>query len=349
MNDPLRFAVIGLGHIGKRHAAMIRSHSHARLVAVCDVLSPDEVGWEMGEVPFFRSLEELLKSELALDVVNICTPNGFHAPQTLLALEARKHVVVEKPMTLHKLDAEMVISKALQVSRQVFTVMQNRYSPPVQWLKQMVSERRLGKVFMVQMNCFWNRDDRYYKQGGWHGTSDMDGGVLFTQFSHFMDIMYWVFGDICNIKGNFGNFAHQHSTAFEDAGSVVFDFVKGGMGNINYATAVWDRNLESSMTIIGERGTVKIAGQYMDEVKVCHVENYRMPELEPVNPPNDYGGYKGSAANHGAVIDNVVATLLGTTEVGTNAMEGMKIVDIIERIYEVRGDGTSVNRKMEDE
>lgn len=247
-------------------------------------------------------------------------------------------------MALHKKDAEEVIFKALQVSRQVFTVMQNRYSPPVRWLKQMITENRLGTVFMVQMNCFWNRDDRYYHKDGWHGTPDLDGGVLFTQFSHFMDIMYWLFGDICHIKGNFGNFAHQHSTAFEDAGSVVFDFVNGGLGNINYATAVWDRNLESSITIIGEKGTVKIAGQYMDEVAVCHVADYQMPELESVNPPNDYGGYKGSASNHAAVIDNVVQTLKGTTEVATNALEGMKIVDIIERIYEVRGPGPSVNR-----
>lgn len=344
MSDPVKFAVIGLGHIGKRHAAMIRANTHARLVAVCDVLTAEEVGWEVAELPFFRSLDDLLESGLEVDVVNVCTPNGFHASQTLLALEARKHVVVEKPMALHKQDAEKVIFKALQVSRQVFTVMQNRYSPPVKWLKQMISEKRLGAVFMVQMNCFWNRDDRYYKKGGWHGTPDLDGGVLFTQFSHFMDIMYWLFGDICNIKGNFGNFAHQHSTSFEDAGSVVFDFVNGGMGNINYATAVWDRNLESSITIIGEKGTVKIAGQYMDEVAVCHVQDYEMPPLESVNPPNDYGGYKGSASNHAAVILNVVDTLRGTTEVATNALEGMKIVDIIERIYEVRGAGASVNR-----
>ncbi|WP_062124453.1 Gfo/Idh/MocA family protein [Geofilum rubicundum] len=344
MSKPIKFAVIGLGHIGKRHAAMIQGNEQAQLVAVCDVLPAGEVGWADSDLPYFRSLEDLLSSDVALDVVNVCTPNGFHAPQTLLALEARKHVVVEKPMALHKKDAEEVIFKALQVSRQVFTVMQNRYSPPVRWLKQMITENRLGTVFMVQMNCFWNRDDRYYHKDGWHGTPDLDGGVLFTQFSHFMDIMYWLFGDICHIKGNFGNFAHQHSTAFEDAGSVVFDFVNGGLGNINYATAVWDRNLESSITIIGEKGTVKIAGQYMDEVAVCHVADYQMPELESVNPPNDYGGYKGSASNHAAVIDNVVQTLKGTTEVATNALEGMKIVDIIERIYEVRGPGPSVNR-----
>jgi len=344
MNEQIKFAVVGLGHIGKRHAAMIESNSNACVSAVCDILPAKEVGWENGSIPYFSSIEAMLNSKVDIDVVNICTPNGFHATQTLLALEARKHVVVEKPMALHKKDAENVIFKALQVSRQIFTVMQNRYSPPVKWLKQIIDEKRLGNIFMVQMNCFWNRDDRYYNKGGWHGSGDLDGGVLFTQFSHFIDIMYWLFGDICNIRGNFGNFAHQHSTVFEDAGSVAFDFVDGGMGSINYSTAVWDRNLESSITIIGEKGTVKIAGQYMDEVVTCHVKDYEMPELQPVNPPNNYGGYTGSASNHSAVIENVVETLKGKTQVATNALEGMKIVDIIERIYEIRGDGSLVNR-----
>jgi UDP-N-acetyl-2-amino-2-deoxyglucuronate dehydrogenase len=342
MNKPIKFAVVGMGHIGKRHASMILENKDAKLVAICDVLTKEEIGWNNNQVPLFGSLAEMLQSTEEFDVVNICTPNGLHAPQTIEALNARKHVVVEKPMALSKKDAELIIFKALQVSRQVFTVMQNRYSPPVKWLRQLIQENRLGKVFMVQMNCFWNRDDRYYKPGGWHGTPDLDGGVLFTQFSHFIDIMYWLFGDICNIKGNFGNFAHLHSTSFEDVGSIAFDFVNGGMGNINYSTAVWDKNLESSITAIGEKGTVKIAGQYMDSVTCCHIENYSMPQLEAVNPPNDYGGYKGSASNHGAVIENVIDTLYGETEVATNALEGMKIVDIIERVYAVRGPGEDV-------
>ena len=342
--DKVRFAVVGLGHIGKRHAAMIQERSDAELVALCDVRSPEACGWTQDELPWFSSLTALLASDVEAEVINICTPNGLHAAQTLEVLEARRHVVVEKPMALRKQDAEAVIFKSLQVSRQVFTVMQNRYSPTVKWLRQVLQEERLGRVYLVQMNCFWNRDDRYYRPGGWHGTADLDGGVLFTQFSHFMDIMYWLFGDICNLRGNFGNFAHQHSTVFEDAGSISFDFVNGGMGTMTYSTAVWDRNLESSITILGEKGTVKIAGQYMDEVSVCHIKDYTMPELEAANPPNDYGAYKGSASNHGAVIQNVVETLRGSTEVATNALEGMKVVDIIERIYAVRGPGTATAR-----
>ncbi len=327
-----------MGHIGKRHAEMIKRNEAAELVAVCDILTADEVGWQ-GTVPFYKDMETLLEQHPEVDVINICTPNGLHAQQAIQALEARKHIVVEKPMALNKADAEKVIFKALQVSRQVFAVMQNRYSPPSVWLKQIVDEKRLGDIFMVQLNCYWNRDDRYYKKGNWHGDKELDGGTLFTQFSHFVDIMYWLFGDIANIKGQFKDFSHQHSTDFEDSGFVSFDFVNGGMGSLNYSTSVWNQNLESSITIIGSKGTVKVSGQYMNEVVECHIENYEMPTLEASNPPNDYGPYKGSAANHHYVIDNVVSVLKGDGSITTNALEGLKVVEMIERIYKHKPSG----------
>jgi len=189
---------------------------------------------------------------------------------------------------------------------------------------------------MVQLNCYWNRDERYYKPGGWKGTEDLDGGTLFTQFSHFIDIMYWLFGDIDNIQGKFADFNHKDTTAFEDSGFVSFDFINGGMGCINYSTAVANQNLESSMTIVGKNGSVKIGGQYMNEVEVCNIKDYEMPTLKPSNPANDYGPYKGSAANHNYVISNVIDTLKGRTSPTTNALEGLKVVEIIERIYKIR-------------
>ena len=192
---------------------------------------------------------------------------------------------------------------------------------------------RLGKIFIVQLNCYWNRDERYYKPDSWHGSKDLDGGTLFTQFSHFTDIMYWLFGDIENIRSRFGHFNHAGLTEFEDSGFVSFDFVNGGIGCINYSTSVWDHNLESSMTIIAEHGSVKIGGQYMNQVEYCHIKDYTMPELKPTNPGNDYGAYKGSAQNHHYVIENVVAVLKGRAAISTNALEGLKVVDIIERIY----------------
>ena len=239
-SDKIKFAVIGAGHIGKRHAEMIRRDPEAELIAMVDIRSKEECGAEAFDIPFFKTTEELLNSGLDFDVVNVCTPNGLHAEQAIAALEHKKHVVCEKPMGLSKDSCEKVIFKSLQMSRQVFCVMQNRYSPPSEWIKSLVDNGTLGEIFMVQLNCYWNRDDRYYKKGGWKGTQDLDGGTLFTQFSHFIDIMYWLFGDIDNIQGKFADFTHANSTDFEDSGFVSFDFVNGGMGCINYSTAVQD-------------------------------------------------------------------------------------------------------------
>lgn len=211
--------------------------------------------------------------------------------------------------------------------------MQNRYSPPSSWLKDVVETGILGKIFIVQVNCYWNRDKRYYKSGNWHGNKKLDGGTLYTQFSHFIDLMYWLFGDITNIQSRFKDFNHQDLTQFEDSGIISFEFLSGGIGSLNFSTSVWETNLESSITVIAENGSVKIGGQYMDRVEYCMIKDYTMPELQPTNPANDYGPYKGSAANHQYIIANVIDTLLGRTTITTNAYEGEMVVDIIERMY----------------
>ena len=334
--EKIKFAVVGCGHIGKRHAEMALRNPNAQLVALSDVRPKQDLGIEAYDVPFFASIDEMLSAGVDIDVVCICTPNGLHAEQSIKALEARKHVVCEKPMGLTKAECEQVIFKSLQVSRHVFCVMQNRYSPPSKWIKEVVGQKLLGDIFMVQVNCYWNRDERYYKPGNWKGTQNLDGGTLFTQFSHFIDIMYWLFGDITDINARFNDFTHKGITEFEDSGFINFNFVNGGMGSINYSTAVWDKNLESSITIIGSKGSIKLGGQYMNEVEYCHIKDYTMPELEETNPPNDYGPYKGSAANHHFVIENVVDTLQGQTTATTNALEGLKVVEIIERIYSLK-------------
>ncbi|MES2678614.1 MAG: Gfo/Idh/MocA family oxidoreductase [Bacteroidota bacterium] len=332
----VKFAVIGQGHIGKRHSEMVRRNTGCELVAVCDLLGREKLGLENITENFYTDIDTLLTSHPEIDVVNICSPNGLHAEHALKALDHNKHVVVEKPMALNKADCEKIIYSALHHHKTVFCVMQNRYSPPSVWLKDIVDKKILGDIYMVQLNCYWNRDERYYKPGNWKGTKDLDGGTLFTQFSHWIDIMYWIFGDIINIQAKFADFNHHNTTAFEDSGFVSFDFVNGGMGCINYSTAVWDKNLESSLTIVGSKGSVKVGGQYMDQIEICNIKDYSMPKLEETNPANDYGAYKGSANNHHNVIENVVNTLNGKNKISTNALEGLKVVDIIERIYSLR-------------
>ncbi|MEM6804833.1 MAG: Gfo/Idh/MocA family oxidoreductase [Bacteroidota bacterium] len=342
---PIKFGLIGHGHIGKRHALMIKHNPETQLLAICDIKAKEELELHDFGGRFYGQYQDMLQQEPELDIVIVATPNGLHEEHALAILDAGKHVVIEKPMALTKAGCEAIIFKSLKMSRQVFCVMQNRYSPPSIWLKDLVEKGILGDIYMVQVNCFWNRDERYYRPGSWRGTKKLDGGTLFTQFSHFVDILYWLFGDITDISGKFSDFSHQDSTDFEDSGFVNFRFTAGGMGSINYSTAVWKQNLESSLTILAEKGAVKIGGQYMNKVEICEIEQYEMPELAASNPPNDYGYYKGSAANHIYVLENVVETLKGENTITTNAMEGLKVVEIIERIYQIRNNKESFSLK----
>ena len=331
--ETVRFAVIGFGNIGKRHAALVDAHEHGLLAAIVDTdVQACTEAVETYNVPVFESVEAFLAADVTCDVVNICSPNYLHIPQTIAALESNYHVVCEKPFGLKSIDCQQAIETAKAKDKHLFCVMQNRYSPPSKWLKSLMDEDRLGKIFYVQINCFWNRDERYYTPGGWRGTKDKDGGVLYTQFSHFVDTLYWLFGDIENISANIHNHNHP-SIEIEDTGSISFDLKNGGSGSFNYTTCCYDKNLESSITIIAEKGQVKVSGQYMERIETCHIANYTTPQLESPNPPNQYAGYTGSAANHAYVINNVIETLNDQAAPHVSAQEGAKVVGMIEEVY----------------
>lgn len=342
---PINIAVVGCGHIGRRHASVIRANPSLRLLALCDIRPKQETEIDFDEVPFFSDLSIMLREMPDIDIVSVATPNGLHEEHALLALQHHKHVIIEKPMALTSAGCQRIIDESLSQKKNIFCVMQNRFSPPALWLKDILSRHLLGEIFMVQVNCFWNRDERYYINDTWHGCGLKDGGTIFTQFSHFIDILYWLFGGITNIDARFFDFKHQEQTDFEDSGSVLFDFESGGKGNFNFSTAVWDKNLESSITLIAEKGTVKIGGQYMNQVELCNINNYSMPTLDPVNPPNDYGTYTGSAANHHFIYENVVEVIHNHAAVAATAMEGMKVVEIIEKIYAAAIDRSYLEKK----
>mgnify|MGYP001792021342 CR=1 FL=1 len=219
-HNNIKFAVIGCGHIGKRHAAMISNNPDCELIALVDSKDASALAINEYKVPFFSSIDELLKSGLSFDVLCVATPNGLHEEHVLAGLQKGKHVVIEKPMALTKAGCERIIYESMQQHKQVFCVMQNRYSPPSVWLKEIIEKKLLGDIYMVQVNCYWNRDERYYIKGNWHGTKELDGGVLFTQFSHFIDILFWLFGDIEDISSRITNFNHRHLTEFDDSGFV---------------------------------------------------------------------------------------------------------------------------------
>lgn len=328
----ISFAIVGFGHIGKRHAQMILQNPDCELLAVID--SDKKVLESVDKsIGIYHDIESFLCSGVKADVCCVCTPNGYHVTHAVLALEANMHVVVEKPFALNYIDAKSVISLAEKKSRTVFNVMQNRFSPPIQWLKEIVDSGVLGNILFVQINCFWNRDERYYTKDSWHGDPKLDGGTLFTQFSHFIDILYWIFGDIENINSKIANINHPYLEAFDDSGVAGFTFQKGGIGALSFTTNAYKCNLESSITIMAEKGTIKVGGQYMDTLEYCNIDNYNIPDLPVTAPGNDYGTYKGSAQNHGYIYEDVVNVLKHGKEQTINPKDGAMVINIIERIY----------------
>jgi predicted dehydrogenase len=365
MVSKLEFVVIGYGHIGKRHAGIIRDLGF-------EVRVFDKLGFE-GDGPRDGGAERAgrdlpVRIELTRDmaaagelrgVAAICTPNDLHCGQAIEWMRRGYDVVLEKPMGLSAAACREVIGVAKELDRRVFCVMQNRYSPPSKWLKELIGSGRLGKIYSVQVNCFWNRNESYYRQSKWKGTLAQDGGTLYTQFSHFIDTLFWLFGDVEPVSAEFYNHNHPY-IEFEDSGVVnargTMKYELGTMNEekpkthsssfivhsfpiqINYSTSAYGQNLESSITILAENGTVKVGGQYMDKVLACEVKDYELPDLAPVMPPNDYGSYKGSASNHAYVYQNVIDVFAGKAEIDCTAEEGLKVVEFIEKVYKFRAD-----------
>jgi UDP-N-acetyl-2-amino-2-deoxyglucuronate dehydrogenase len=316
----IRFVIIGYGRIGQRHQAALNTLVNVALVAIVDpVYLPN--GNESFEC--FKDIVGLLQSKLDFEVGIVATPNGLHETHSVQLLNAGKHVVIEKPMALSKEGCENILHSALKKGKFVFCVMQLRYTYLASWLKKQLEQGHLGNIFTLQVNCFWNRDERYYKKGSWHGT-DLDGGVLFTQFSHFIDFIYWIFGDVNNIQARFRNNSHSYLPDTEDTGIVTFDLKRGGTGCLHYSTATFNKNFESSVSILAEKGTLKITGQYLENLEYCHLQSVSVPTLSEVLPTLEY---------HRQLLENVVDTLLGHKSVTTNALEGLKVVEIIENIY----------------
>jgi UDP-N-acetyl-2-amino-2-deoxyglucuronate dehydrogenase len=329
--NPVRFALLGYGHIGRRHALHIRQHPDAELVAVCDT-DPSKLSTpELAALPTFSDPETMLRSVKA-DVVNICTPNYLHHPHALMALQQGFHAVVEKPMALSTSECSDMIEAAEKSERTIFVVKQNRYNEPVQQVKQLLDEGVLGEVYLVQVNCFWNRNEAYYRQSAWRGGKKTDGGCLFTQFSHFVDILYYLFGEVADIQGKVSHRAHPY-TEVEDNGSFVMKTPKGALVNLNFSTCSYEKNMEGAITVLAEHGTVKIGGQYLNTLEYQHIRDRVLPPIAIQAKANDYGLYQGSMSNHDRVIDNVVQTLRGQAVAMTNAREGREVVAMIEQMY----------------
>lgn len=331
MNEKIKFAIIGYGNIGQRHAEHIIQNGQAALMAICDI-KPERKSVIPKDTLFYTDAHEMLAA-IDADVVCVCSPNYLHEPHAIAALQAGKHVVVEKPMAITTTACDKMIATATATNKKIFAVKQNRYNPPVQAVKKLLAANELGKVYMVQVNCFWNRGDSYYATSDWRGKKEKDGGVLYTQFSHFVDILYYLNGTIVDVKGWAENYAHQHNTELEDTGVFVLKAANGSVVNFNYTTCAYQKNMEGSITIFAEKGTVKIGGQYLNTIEYQMLEAAQLPEINISAKANDYGLYQGSMSNHDKVIENVIDVLQYDKPMMTTAEEAREVVRIIEEMY----------------
>lgn len=331
LRSDLRFALVGCGRIAGRHAEQIQKVGH--LVAACDVQT--ERADALAKAYDARScacIEDMLSEGNAIDVVAVCTPNGLHAEHTIAALKAGCHVLCEKPMAISVADCGAMIQAAERANRRLFIVKQNRFNPPVVAVKELLDTGRLGRLYSVQLNCFWNRNTDYYRDS-WKGSLDLDGGSLYTQFSHFIDLLYWFVGDVKDAFAMVDNFAHRDTVEFEDTGVVALRFHNGVLGTVNFTTNAFERNMEGSLTIFAERGTIKIGGQYLNELEYQRIDNFEITGLPAGNPANSYGQYQGSMSNHDRVYENLVDVLTRNGMIATNGYEGLKTVEIIDKVY----------------
>ncbi|MFK7797625.1 MAG: Gfo/Idh/MocA family protein [Aureispira sp.] len=331
--NTLRFGIVGCGRIAQRHAKHIKNTQGIELTAVCDIVP--ERAEELGnayQAQAFDSIEALLANG-TVDIVSICSPNGWHASHSIAALNAGKHVLCEKPMAISVYDCGEMIKAAEKANKRLFVIKQNRYNPPVEAIKKAIDQGHLGKINSVQLSCFWNRNEDYYKNS-WKGSRKLDGGTLYTQFSHFVDLLYYLVGDVKEAKAFGDNFCHQGITEFEDTGVVILRFHNNALGTINYTVNSYGGNMEGSLTLFGDKGTVKIGGQYLNELEYQNIEGLKIENLPEGNTANNYGQYKGSMSNHDLVYKNVADVLLCGGQITTNMFEGLKTVEIIDKIYQ---------------
>jgi predicted dehydrogenase len=331
MNQHYKFAIIGCGQIAARHAKEIVKQG--QLTAVCDIIKEKADNFSNKyNAKAYYTIDELLEQEKETDVVSVCTPNGLHAVHSINSLKAGKHVLCEKPMAITSIDGREMIKTEKQSGKKLFVVKQNRYNPPVVFVKKLLNENKLGSIFNFEINCFWNRPASYYNSP-WKGTHKLDGGILFTQFSHFVDLLYWMLGDVSDARGVRKNYLHKNHVEFEDTGAAYLQMNKGAIGTFNYTINSSNKNMEGSLTLFGEKGTVKIGGQYLNELEYFSVEGEERPSLPNGKPANQYGFYEGSMSNHDKVYEHLIKALNDPKHVFINSEETLKTIEIIEKIY----------------
>jgi UDP-N-acetyl-2-amino-2-deoxyglucuronate dehydrogenase len=324
-----RVALVGCGRISRNHVDAIKATPGLELVGACDILPErarsvaDETG-----VPWFVSYEEMLDT-VECDLVTIATPSGLHAEQGVRAAGAKKHVVTEKPMAISLAGADALLHACRSAGVQLFVVKQNRLNPAIQLLRNALDKGRFGRLYLVSCSVLWTRPQEYYDQAPWRGTWALDGGAIMNQASHYVDLLQWVLGPIESVAGMTDTLARRIEA--EDTGAALLRASSGAFGVLQVTMLTYPQNLEGSVTVIGERGTVRVGGTAVNRLEKWEFadsdDDDSLVQTVNTSPPNVYGyGHVGYYAN-------VVESLRGTAEANTDGLEGRKSLEVILAIY----------------
>jgi UDP-N-acetyl-2-amino-2-deoxyglucuronate dehydrogenase len=333
-----RIALVGCGRISRNHFDALTRVPGLTLSAVCDVdVDRARTAGEQQSVPWFRSYEEML-AHAPCEIVCIATPSGLHPEQGILAARAGKHVIVEKPMAITLSAADDLVHACDAARVHLFVVKQNRLNATVQLLRRAVDKGRFGRIYMANCTVRWARPQEYYDQAPWRGTWEFDGGAFMNQASHYVDLIQWLVGPVESVMAKTATLARRIET--EDSGVAVLKFRSGALGAIEVTMLTYPRNLEGSITILGETGSVKIGGTAVNRVEHWAFASYDDDDkvVESVNttPPNVYG------FGHEAYYHNVLAVLRGEAKPDTDGRAGRKSLELILGIYESAKTGREV-------
>lgn len=329
-NRKIRIAIVGCGRISKNHFGAIAQHADdLELAAVCDN-DPEVLERHVAEykAPGYLEFEDMLRA-CDCDLVSICTPSGLHAGQAILAARHGKHVMTEKPMATRWQDGINMVHACDEANVRLFVIKQNRRNATLQLLKRAVEEKRFGKIHMVHLNVFWTRPQAYYDSAKWRGTWEMDGGAFMNQASHYVDLLEWLIGPIADVQAMTGTLARDIEV--EDSGVLNVRWRNGALGSMAVTMLAYPRNLEGSITILGEKGSVRVGGVAVNDIQIWDFAE-----------PTDYDEAVKSASyettsvygfGHPLYFKNVIATLRGEAEPETDGREGLKSLEVLIAAY----------------
>lgn len=340
----VRIAVVGCGRIAKNHFGAIKAHQDdLELVGVCDLNKAllDEVSGEQS-VPGFKHLDDMLKS-LEIDLLSICTPSGVHPSQTILAAKYGVHVMTEKPMATRWADGVKMVQACDEAGVRLFVVKQNRRNATLQLLKRAVEEKRFGRIYMVNLNVFWTRPQEYYDSAKWRGTWELDGGAFMNQASHYVDLVEWLIGPVADIQAMTGTLARDIEV--EDSGVMNIRWRNGAMGSMNVTMLTYPKNLEGSITIIGEKGTVKVGGVAVNDIQHWEFEEEKEYDKDVQNASYETTSVYGFG--HPLYFRNVIEVLRGEALPETDGREGLKSLEVLVATYLSARDNKTVSLPLE--